>query len=271
MGPCVTNALSSRLTAEVRREGVRWVQEYTRGVASTPPTAVGPATGSGTAIAFWPDTDVFGTAQCSFAVLAERFRELAFLNRGLGISLIDERTPGGAARRMPFQAPGGTRDLVALLDAQVGSPVHPEVIGFEREDLRMAGTVEVALRWCGSRQERVRSFANSTRTPEGGAHELGFRDGVAAAVTSYARQRRLLTGADPDLRADQIGEGLTVVVSVKLDHPEYVGAALGGLGGAAVRPRVAEAVREHLGTWLEGHPEQAAAVVGGIIRRARRS
>jgi DNA gyrase subunit B len=91
MGPCVTNALSSRLRAEVLREGVRWVQEYECGVALTPPTTVGPTTGSGTTITFWPDTDIFGTAQCSFAVLAERFRELACLNRGLSISLTDER------------------------------------------------------------------------------------------------------------------------------------------------------------------------------------
>lgn len=100
---------------------------------------------------------------------------------------------------------------------------------------------------------------------------MGFRDGVAAVVTSYARQRRLLTAADPDLCADQISEGLTAVVSVKLDHPEYLGATHGRLGGAAVHPCVAEAVREHLGAWLEGHPEQAAAVVGRIVRNTRRN
>lgn len=98
MGPCVTNALSSHLTAEVGREGVRWVQEYKRGVALTPPTAVGPATGSGTTITYWPDTDIFGTAKCSFAVLAERFRELAFLNQGLSISLTDERPQADRGR-----------------------------------------------------------------------------------------------------------------------------------------------------------------------------
>jgi DNA gyrase subunit B len=184
IGPCVTNALSSRLTAEVRREGVRWVQEYARGVAVTPPTAAGPATGSGTTIAFRPDADVFGTAECSFAVLAERFRELAFLNRGLGISLTDGRPPGGS-RSVRFRFPGGARDFVAFLDAQAEAPVHPDVIGFEQEEAAMAGAVEVALRWCGSREERVRSFANSQPTPDGGTHAAGFRDGVAAAVNAY--------------------------------------------------------------------------------------
>lgn len=98
IGPCVTSALSSRLTAEVRRDGVRWVQEYARGVALAPPTSAGPTTRSGTTIAFWPDTDIFETTECSFAVLAERFRELAFLNRGLDISLTDERPGAGPDR-----------------------------------------------------------------------------------------------------------------------------------------------------------------------------
>ncbi|NUL04741.1 DNA gyrase subunit B [Streptomyces lunaelactis] len=269
IGPCVTNALSSRLTAEVRRKGVRWVQEYARGIALTPPTAAGPATGGGITIAFLPDPDIFGTAEFSFDVLAERFRELAFLNRDLDISLTEERPPGGF-RSERFQYPGGARDFVAFLDARAGAPVHPDVIGFEREDPRMAGTVEVALRWCGSGEERVRTFANSRPTPGGGTHAAGFRDGVAAAFNAYARERRLLTAADPDLGVDRIGEGLTAAVSVKLDRPEFLGSTNGVLGGAAVRACVGEAVREHLGRWLEGHPEQAAAVIGRIVQGARR-
>ncbi|UUU26881.1 ATP-binding protein [Streptomyces sp. DSM 40750] len=272
VGPCVTNALSSRLTAEVRREGVRWVQEYARGVALAPPTAVGPVAETGTTISFWPDSDIFGTAECSFAVLAECFRELAFLNRALDITLTDERPPGGT-RSARFRFPGGARDFVGFLDAEAEPgtwvPVHPDVIGFEREDPRMAGTVEVALRWCDSREERVRSFANSRPTPHGGTHAEGFRDGLAAAVNAYAREKRLLTAVDPDLGADRIGQGLTAVVSVKLDQPEFHGATNGMLGGTAVRACVAEAVREHLGTWLEEQPERAGAVVGRIVQGAR--
>ncbi|MFE2553664.1 hypothetical protein ACFXGI_34815 [Streptomyces sp. NPDC059355] len=242
VGPCVTNALSSRLTAEVRREGVHWVQEYTRGVALTPPISAGPTTRGGTTIAFWPDTDIFETAECSFAVLAERFRELAFLNRCLNISLTDERPPGGS-RSVRCRFPGGARDFVAFLDAQGGESVHPDVFGFEREDPRIAGTVEVALRWRGSHEERLRSYANSEPTPYGGTHMAGFRDGVAAAVNAHVRERRLLAEADPDLSVDQIGDGLTAVVSVKLDRPEFSGSTRGVLGGAAMRTSVAEAVR----------------------------
>ncbi|MFF2846603.1 hypothetical protein ACFVT5_09745 [Streptomyces sp. NPDC058001] len=222
-------------------------------------------TGSGTTIAFWPDADIFETTQCSFAVLAKRFREVALLNRGLSISLTDER-PLGGPQLVRFRFSGGPRDFVALLDAETGAQVPPDVIAFEREDARMAGTVDVALSWSGSREEQVRTFANSVPTPQGGTHTEGFRAGVAAAVTAHARQRRLLTAADPDLTADRIGEGMTAVVSVKLDRPEYVGATRGELGGADVHDGVEQAVREHLGSWLAQHPEQAAAVIDRIVQ-----
>lgn len=270
VGPYVVNALSSRMTAEVRRGGARWVQEYARGVAVTRLTEAGTAAGSGTTISFWPDADIFGTAEYSFDGLAERLRELALLNRGLEISLTDLRRPD-AARSARFRYPDGARDFVAVLDEQEEEKlVHPNIIGFEREDPRMAGTMEVALRWRTSGAERVRSFANS-RPTEGGPHERGFRDGVAAAVTAYAREHRLLTTTDPDLDAGLMGEGLTAVVSVKLDQPMFEGSTRGWLGNAAVRACVEQAVQEHLGKWLEGHPEQAAAVIGRIIQGTHRN
>ncbi|WP_406369332.1 ATP-binding protein [Streptomyces sp. NBC_00647] len=270
MGPCVTNALSSRLTVEVRRAGVRWVQEYTRGVSPTPPTDTGPAAGSGTTIVFWPDPEIFETTECSFDVLAQRFRELAHLHGGLDISLRDERSPGGP-RSERFRYPGGARDLVAFHGARAGVPVHPDVIAFEREDPRMEGTVEVALQWSESRQEGVRGFANSLPTPEGGAHVAGFRRGMTAAVNAYAREMRQRAAADPDLDADRIGQGLTAVVSVKLDRPEFRGATRGRLVGDTVRFCVADAVREHLGAWLKGHPDQGAAIIGRMCQGTGRN
>ncbi|MCZ4509677.1 ATP-binding protein [Streptomyces sp. ActVer] len=263
-GLFVVNALSSRLTAEVQCDEVRRVHEYARGVEVAPPAAVGPATGTGTTITFWPDSEIFETTLCSFAVLAERFRQVAFLNRGLGISLTDER-PAGGARAVSFRFPEGVRDFVAALDAETGSGVQPDVIGFEREDPRMAGTMEVALLWTGSRQERIVGFANSRASREGGAHVDGFRDGVAAAVVAYARERGLPT-ADLDPHDDRICRSLTAVVSVKLDHPEFLGATRGLLGNSEVRDCVGEAVREHLGNWFEEEPERAAGFVGRIVR-----
>ncbi|MFE4305882.1 ATP-binding protein [Streptomyces sp. NPDC056891] len=268
VGLSTVNALSSRLTAEVRREGVREIQEYARGVALAPPLPAGPATGSGTTLAFWPDAGLFETTECSYDVLAERFRDLAFLNRGLRMTLTDERPPGGAGTER-FE--GGVRDFVACLETDAGNaPVHPDILSFEVEDPRMAGSVEVALRWSDSGEQVVRSFANSRRTHEGGEHVEGFRAGLAAALTAYARERRLLTAADPDLAADRVGEGLTAVLSVKLDRPEFHGATRTLLAGAEVRSCVEEAVRVRVGAWLERHPEQASAVVHRIVGGAGR-
>ncbi|MFK0189162.1 DNA gyrase subunit B [Streptomyces rubiginosohelvolus] len=264
IGPCAATVMSSRLTAEVRRGGARWVQEYARGVALAPPAAAGPATDSGTTIAFWPDPDIFETVDCSFAVLARRLREVALLNRGLTLSLTDER-PAGGTRSVGFRYPDGAGDFVALLDAET-EWVLPEVIACEWEDEGMAGIAEAALSWRRAGEERVRSFANSAPTPEGGTHEDGFRTGVTAALTEYALRHGFLKAGDPDFGADRVGEGLTAVVSVRLDRPEYHGSTRGRLGGAAVRDGVEQGVREHLGSWLDRHPERAAAIIGRITR-----
>lgn len=260
-GPCVVNALSRRMTAEVRHEEVRWVQEYARGQAVTPLTEAGAAAGTGTVIAFWPDADIFGTAQFAFESLAERFRELAFLNRGLEVSLADRRR-SDAPRSLRFGFPGGARDLVDFLDG--GRPpgaATTDIISFEHEDPRMAGVMEVAFHWSDSPEERIRTFANS-RSTIGGAHELGFREGVATAVTAFARERRLLAATEPDLDTERTIAGLTAVVSVKLDRPEFEGATHGVLGNPEVRTCLRQAVRDHLGRWLREHPEQATAVMG---------
>ncbi|MFD4530656.1 DNA gyrase subunit B [Kitasatospora sp. NPDC058397] len=265
MGLAVVNALSGRLTAEVRRDGARWVLEYERGVAVATPTRTGPADGSGTAITFRPDAEIFETLEFSFDALADRFRELAILNRDLDITLTDDRDPA-APRAVRFRFPGGPRDRIA----EQSAPLHPDVIGFEREYSEMEGSVEVAFRWCDSREERVESYANSRPTTGGGTHELGFRDGLAVAVNAYAREQQLLMPSDPDFTPAQLGAGLTAVVSVKLDRPEFEGCTRDRLGNGPVRACVAEAVREHLAAWLRADPAQAAAVLARISMTARR-
>ena len=261
VGLAVVNALSSRLTAEVRRDGARWTLEYEQGVAVAPPAHAGPADGSGTAITFQPDAEIFETLEFSFDALAERLRELAFLNRDLDITLTDDRNPA-APRAVRFRFPGGPRDHIA----EQGTPLHPDVISFEREYPDIEGTVEVALRWCDSREERIASYANSRQTSGGGTHELGFRDGLTAALNTYAREQQLLTPSDPDLAPAQLGMGLTAVVSVKLDHPEFEGATRDRLGNGPVRACVAEAVREHLTAWLRADPVQATAALTRISK-----
>ncbi|MFJ1709937.1 ATP-binding protein [Kitasatospora sp. NPDC088346] len=264
VGLAVVNALSGRLTAEVRRDGARWVLEYERGVAVAAPTRTGPADGSGTAITFRPDAEIFETLEFSFHALAERFRELAFLNRELDITLTDDRDPA-APQAVRFRFPGGPSDH----SAEQSSSLHPDVIAFEREYAEMEGTVEVALRWCASGEERVASYANSRPTTGGGTHELGFRDGLAAAVNAYAREQQLLTPSDLDFIPTQLGAGLTAVVSVKLDYPEFEGATRDRLGNGPVRACVAEAVREHLTAWLHANPAQATAVLARISMTTR--
>lgn len=268
VGPDIANALSSRLVAEVQRDGVRWVQEYVRGVALAPPARTGPTAGSGTTVAFWPDAEIFGATELSYDGLAERFRELAFLNRGVGISLTDERHPG-EPRAERFRFPGGARDFVTFLDGRGEEPVHPEVVGVTREEPGMAGMMDVAWRWHRSPEPRVRAFANCRPTPGGGTHQLGFLDGVAAAVNTYARERRLLTANDPELDADLVARGLTAVVSVSLERAEFEGSTCDRLGNTAVRACVARAVEERLGRWLAEYPAGAAAVVDRILRPTR--
>ncbi|MFG3532243.1 ATP-binding protein [Streptomyces sp. NPDC047917] len=268
VGPAVVNALSRRMTAEVRREGVRWVQEYARGVAATPLTEAGTATGSGTTITFWPDTDIFEATEFSFDGLEERFRELAFLNRGLEISLTDRRRPD-ESRSVRLRFPGGTRDFVDFLDGRTVESASMDTIAFERDEPRMAGAMEVAFRWCGCHEERVRSFANNLPTVDG-THVVGLRDGMTAAVTAYAREQGLLTATHPGFGADQISEGLTAVVSVKLDRPEFQGSTRGVLGNSEVHDCVRQAVQDHLGRWLREDPERAAAVIDRIVQGVRR-
>lgn len=263
--PSIVNALSRRLVAEVRSAGRREVREYACGTPDVNPNAdadadadLTPASRSGTAFTFWPDPDIFETTDISFHVLAERFKELAFLYRELDFVLTDERTE---PRTLRLRFPDGVREMVAYLDGEGA----PDVVGFEHDEPQMAGMMDIAWRWRGSGQEQIRGFANTRPTPEGGTHLLGFRDGVAGALTAYARERGVLAASDPDVSADAIGAGLTAVVSVKLEYPEFEGCTRGTLGNAAVRGCVRQAVEEHFGAWLADHPRQAAEILGQTL------
>ncbi|MFJ8441802.1 DNA gyrase subunit B [Kitasatospora griseola] len=231
LGLFVVNALSDRLVAEERHAGVTNRQEYSRGEPIAPPRPAGPADGTGTTITFRPDPEVFETVTFDRSALAERFRELAALNRVLDLTLIDAR--GDVPHTERFHSPDGVRELLARLGADPA-----EAIVVEREDDRMGGSMEIALAPAGDREPQVVTFANSRRV-DGGTHLEGFRDGVAAVL-------------GPDAR-------LTAVVSVKLDEPSYEGSCREILGNAPVRACVAEAVQQALETWRDEHPERAAA------------
>ncbi|MFD8597263.1 DNA gyrase subunit B [Kitasatospora sp. NPDC059646] len=228
VGLFVVNALSDRLVAEERRDGVTVRQEYSRGetVTAPHPTDVltggtGSDIGTGTTIVFRPDPAIFGAVSFDRAALAARFRELAVLNRTLELTLTDERGTAPHAER--FHAPGGVREYLATLGADPA-----EAVIVEREDPRMSGSMEIAIAPSGPDGPQLAEFANSFRT-HGGTHVQGFRDGVAAALGADARP--------------------TAVVSVKLDAPEFEGSCRDVLGNGAVRACVAEAVQHALETW----------------------
>lgn len=271
VGLCVVNALSSRLVAEVRSEGVREVREYRQGAAVSPAAdraSAEPGAVAGTTITLWPDPGIFTTTQWPLDQLVERFRELSFLNRELDIMVTDERSP--ERRTLRFHNSGGPQDMVASLDEPTPPLVHPDTIAFERDDPRMEGTMDVAFRWRRSGPKQIHGFANSNPTPGAGTHVLGFHDGLTAALSAYARAQGLLAASDPDLDAGQVGEGLTAVVSVRLDHVVFEGCTRGTLGNPEVRHCVEEAVVEHFGKWLAEHSPEAAAILDHILQRADR-
>src|SRR5215203_972270 len=210
VGVSVVNALSKRLDVEVVRDGWRHRQSYERGLPTAPLERVGKARGHGSTVAFWPDPDIFEETEFRFETLANRMREMAFLNAGLRISLIDERDEG---KSDVYQYAGGIRDFVAHINA-TKEPVHPQIIYFESQ--ANSHYVEVAMQWNSSYNDAVSTFANTINTHDGGTHEEGFRAALTSTINRYARASALLKEKDPNLSGDDVREGLTAIVSVKL-------------------------------------------------------
>lgn len=262
VGLCVVNALSRRLTVEVHRDGHRWTQEYEKGAPLTPLTRHEETDDHGTAIAFLPDTDIFETTRYSFATLSQRLQELAFLNGGLAISLTDERPE----RPAHYHHTDGLRTYVARLNPYPPSLVHSPAIAFESENKDATIFVQVAMQWNTYSAGGLHSFANSTRTHEGGAHEQGFRTALTKLVNDHARRQRHLSTHDEDITAEAIHEGLTAVLSVKLTHPVFESCTRTKLSNPEAAAYVQEVVREHLTDWLDHNPDEAAAVIRRILK-----
>ncbi|MFD4244036.1 ATP-binding protein [Streptomyces sp. NPDC058525] len=261
LGLSVVNALSSRLTVEVHRDGHRWTQEYQKGAPITPLTRNEETSKHGTTIEFLPDADIFDTTRYSFATLSERLQELAFLNAGLAISLTDERPE----RPVRYLHTDGLRAYVTHLNPYPPSLVHSPAIAFESENQDKTISVQVALQWNTWSPGEFHSFANSTRTHEGGTHEEGFRTALTDLINDYARRQQQLSADEADITARAIHEGLTAVVSVKLAHPVFEGATRTKLGNPEADTYVQEVIREHLTDWLDHHPNEAAAIIRHIL------
>ncbi|MCX4982095.1 DNA topoisomerase (ATP-hydrolyzing) subunit B [Streptomyces sp. NBC_00572] len=284
VGVSVVNALSTKVSVEIKTDGHRWTQDYKMG-APTAPLAQHEATDeTGTSVTFWADPDIFETTEYSFETLSRRFQEMAFLNKGLTITLTDEResakaTVGAddpdaeaaaepAARTVKYHYEGGIVDFVKYLNSRKGELVHPTVIDLEAEDKDKALSLEVAMQWNSGYSEGVYSFANIIHTHEGGTHEEGFRAALTSLINKYARDKKLLREKDDNLTGDDIREGLTAIISVKLSEPQFEGQTKTKLGNTEAKTFVQKAVYEHLNDWLDRNPVEAADIIRKSIQAA---
>jgi DNA gyrase subunit B len=266
VGVSVVNALSTYLEAEVIRDGMRYRQAYKRGVPTGPMEKVGKAQGSGTTIAFWPDPEIFEDVEVRFETLSTRMREMAFLNAGLRITLADERAEEPLSEEFLYK--GGIRDFVDHLNS-AKEPIHRSIVYFESES--DTSHVEVAMQWNSSFNDAIFTFANTINTHEGGTHEEGFRAALTGTVNSYAKSAKppLLKEKDPNLTGDDVREGLTAIVSVKLREPQFEGQTKTKLGNTEIKGFVQRATNAALAEWFEEHGGEAKAIVTKCIQASR--
>ncbi len=264
VGVSVVNALSEWLVAEVERDGKVFRQEFARGVPTGDMKPVGMSKETGTTISFLPDAEIFEELDFSAETLRQRFRETAFLTRGLRIIFTDERAGGGEA--VEFHYEGGIRDFVSYVN-ESKEPVHKRIAFFEGES--DAGYVEVAMQWNTSYQESVFSFANNINTVEGGTHMQGFRSALTRTLNKYARDKGLLKEKEENLEGEDVREGLAAVVSVKLQNPQFEGQTKSKLGNPPIAGLVESTVNAKLTEYLEENPTDARQIVNKAIAAAR--
>ena len=289
MGISVVNALSSTVDTTVHRQGYEWNISFAQGGKVTQELSQGAATAAtGTTQVFYPDPGIFESTAFDFETLRGRFQQMAFLNKGLRITLRDDReieenvvisdevaeeseSEGGEpeekkGREVVYQYDHGLLDYVNHLNsAKRAEHVHEDVIAFESEDDERGITAELALQWTMTYSESVHTYANTINTHEGGTHEEGFRAAMTALVNRYAREKSLLREKDDNLTGEDIREGLTAVISVKLSEPQFEGQTKTKLGNTEARAFVHKVVNENLGDWLERNP----AAARDIVRKAQ--
>jgi DNA gyrase subunit B len=263
VGVSVVNALSSSLVAEVRREGYVWRQRYETGDPLGPIERGEPTAETGTTITFKPDEDIFDDPEFDFDTLAQRFRDTAFLTRGLEIVLVDERTGWKDVR---YRYDGGVVDFVRFLN-EGREPLQKDVIFFDAEGEE--GMLEIAMQWTGGYTEAVHSYANNINTHEGGTHLSGFRTALTVTLNNYAREKGILKEREDNLEGTDTREGLTAIVSVKLREPQFEGQTKTKLGNSEIQGFVVRVVNEKLRDYLEEHPSEARAICQKAVSAAQ--
>src|ERR1700730_4655263 len=268
VGVSVVNALSALLEVEVRRDGYAWTQVYERGDPMGPLERGAASDETGTTITFWPDGQIFETTDWSFETLSRRMQEMAFLNKNLAISLTDLRTldEAGQPRSARYQYEGGISDFVRYINASK-ERVHGSIVDFGEDGDGIA--VEIAMQWTGSYTESVHTFANTINTTEGGTHEEGFRAALTTIVNRYAREQKLLREKEENLTGDDVREGLTAIVSVKLAEPQFEGQTKTKLGNTEAKSFVQKACNDHLRDWFDRNPGEAKEIINKASQAAR--
>jgi DNA gyrase subunit B len=265
VGVSVVNALSERLEVEIDRDGFHWTRAYRDGGKPDGQLEKGaPTTDTGTTVTFWSDPKIFETTQYSYETLARRLQEMAFLNAGLSITLRDEREDPPVENVYHYK--GGLEDFVKHLNA-TKTAVHDSVIHFTNDGQGMA--LEVAMQWNSTYAESVYTFANTINTHEGGTHEEGFRAALTSVVNKFARDAKILKEKDDNLTGDDVREGLTAIISVKLAQPQFEGQTKTKLGNTEAKSFVQKACNDWLGSWFERNPREGRIVVQKAAQAAQ--
>ena len=291
VGISVVNALSDKIEVEVRQRGHVFRQTFLAGVPAADLSKDEATDETGTTVTFWASPDIFETTEYVYETLRARFQQMAFLNKGLTITLTDERPRAIEAaedadeaealdeadlevkpnkpRTVAYRYEDGLVDYVKhLVSSKRSEPVHPEVIAFELEDTTKHMSLEVALQWTSGYSESVHTYANTINTHEGGTHEEGFRAAMTKLVNDFARGQKLLKDKDDNLTGDDIREGLTAVISVKLAEPQFEGQTKTKLGNSEVKGFVQHAMTDQLGHWLSAHPTEGRDIVRKSVQAA---
>ena len=297
VGISVVNALSTRVEADIKRDGKHWYQRFVN-AQPEPLEEGGNARGTGTAIRFWPDPEIFETTEFKWDTIARRLQEMAFLNKGLTITLKDERvseeeleleaiaeegetaaavgsdsfddategdtsaTPKKREKKVTYHYPDGLIDYVNYLNKSK-TAIHPTIVGFDQKGDGLEA--EVAMQWNSSFKESVHTFANTINTHEGGTHEEGFRAALTTLMNRYARDHKLLKDKEPNLTGDDCREGLAAVVSVRVADPQFEGQTKTKLGNTEVKGFVQRAVNENLSDWFDANPAEAKAIISKAV------
>jgi DNA gyrase subunit B len=265
VGASVVNALSSTLAVEVHRDGHIWRQGYSIGVPDAPLAKGEKTDRTGTTIEFSPNADIFETVDYDYETLRQRFQQMCFLNKGLQINLLDERD----GRKDNYYYERGLADYVEYLNsAKKVETIHDEIISIETETKEKTISVEIAMQWTTGYNEGVHTYANTINTHEGGTHEEGFRTALTSLLNKYARDKSLLKEKDDNLTGDDVREGLTAVVSLKLTEPQFEGQTKTKLGNTEAKAFVQKVVNDQLGDWLARNPVQAKEIVRKAIQAA---